>query len=191
MRRISGTAGFTYLGLLIAMTIIGIMVGVVGPSWRAASKVEKEKELIWRGHQFRNAIALYTNAVKPHMAANVVVGPTELDGLLDDPRGGVARTTNSRRFIRKIYTDPMTGKDDWVLVMDTSGHIKGVHSASDAEPLKTDNFDLVDSDFKGKTKYSEWIFEYKPGAPGQPLLTTGQPVAPGPPPTGQPPPTGH
>lgn len=172
MSRVSGTAGFTYLGLLIAMTIIGIMTGIVGPSWRAASKAEKERELIWRGHQFRNAIMLYAQARKvpaAMLAAGGVPLPAELNDLLKDPR-----SAGVKRYLRQIYIDPMTGKDDWVLVLGDNGRIKGVHSASDAETLKTDNFDLVDSDFKGKTKYSEWIFEYKPGAPGQAPLTGTQ-----------------
>ena len=165
MIRISGANGFTYVGLLIAMTIISIMTSVIGPSWSAASRAEKEKELIWRGHQFRNAIKLYiqaSNAPPEMTAAGGVPYPAELKDLLKDPRrAGV------KRHLRQIYTDPMTGKDDWVLVLGDNGRIKGVHSSSDAEPLKKDNFDLVDSDFRSKTKYSEWIFKYEPGMPGQ------------------------
>lgn len=169
MIRISGANGFTYVGLLIAMTIISIMTSVVGPSWRAASRAEKEKELLWRGHQFRNAIGLYSRGY-PVPAGHPAPYPAELKDLLKDPR-----SAGVRRYLRQIYTDPMTGKDDWVLVLGDNGRIMGVHSASDAEPLKKDNFDLVDSEFRGKTKYSEWIFQYKPGAPGQPLLVPGQP----------------
>ena len=161
MSRTSGTVGFTYLGLLIAMTIIGIMAGVVGPSWSAASRAEKERELIWRGHQFRNAIGMYVRArvipvstpERPGMTA--VPYPSELKDLQKDPKFAAPH-----RYLRKSYIDPMTGEDDWVVVLDEHGHIKGVHSNSDAEPLKQDNFDLADSDFAGKTKYSEWIFQY-------------------------------
>ncbi len=155
------------------MIIIGIMTGIVGPSWRAASKAEKEKELIWRGHQFRNAIGLYSRSYAVPQG-HPTPYPTELNDLIKDPR-----SAGVKRYLRQIYTDPMTGKDDWVLVLGDNGRIIGVHSASDAEPLKQDNFDLVDSDFKGKTKYSEWIFKYVPGAPGQPILTPGQTTPPG------------
>ena len=169
--RISGANGFTYVGLLIAMTIISIMTSVIGPSWSAASRAEKEKELLWRGHQFRNAIGRYATAY-PVPAGHPTPYPAELKDLLKDPR-----SAGVRRYLRQIYTDPMTGKDDWVVVL-VNNKITGVHSASDAEPQKKDNFDLVDSEFRGKTKYSEWIFQYKPGAPGQPPLVPGQLPAP-------------
>jgi type II secretory pathway pseudopilin PulG len=155
--RARGRRGFTYIGLLISITIIGITMAVVGPSLKTLSRVEKERELLWEGHQFRLAIKRYYMAYEVPSAQAIRTYPSELKDLMQDPR-----SPGVHRYLRKIYIDPMTGKDDWVPVFDDKQHIKGVHSKSDAETLKRDNFDLADIKFQGKTKYSEWIFEYNP-----------------------------
>ncbi len=61
-RPLSGRAGFTYMGMLVIIMVIGITSAVVGQSWKIAAKREKEKELLWRGHQFRLAISRYYQA---------------------------------------------------------------------------------------------------------------------------------
>ncbi len=45
LRPLSGRAGFTYMGMLVIIMIIGITSAVVGQSWRIFAKGEKEKEL--------------------------------------------------------------------------------------------------------------------------------------------------
>jgi len=143
--------GFTYIGLLAVIIIIGVMTAVVGRTWRATSRIEKETELLWTGHQFRRAIKAYYNYGKDHYGSASY--PAELKDLLVDPRSG-----GTHRYLRKIYPDPMTGKKDWGLITDVSQHIIGVHSLSEGKTLKRDNFDLEDEGFKGKEKYSEWAF---------------------------------
>jgi type II secretory pathway pseudopilin PulG len=204
-RPLSGRAGFTYMGMLVIIMIIGITSAVVGQSWKIAAKREKEKELLWRGHQFRLAINRYYQArLKGKAAAGAPVNasyyPTELTDLLKDPNA-----PGTVRYIRKIYTDPMTGKADWALdppppppggsivTGDTNAvalgqHFAGVHSISDAEPLKKDNFDLEDIKFKNisgagrKARYSDWLFDYDPNAPvpgANVVIPTGGTATPG------------
>jgi hypothetical protein len=36
----------------------------------------------------------------------------------------------------------------------------GVYSLSEKEPLKVAGFTVENADFEGKTRYSEWKFEY-------------------------------
>ena len=48
----------------------------------------------------------------------------------------------------------------------------GVHSLSDAEPIKMGNFDVEDKLFEGKTKYSDWVF-----APLVAVAAQAKPVA--------------
>jgi len=160
-----GRSGFTYIGMLVVIAIIGITTSVVGPTWKTAAKAEKERELLWRGHQIRQAIGRYYEAVEipSHRAIGLKLYPKELKDLMLDPR-----SPGAHRYLRKIYKDPMTGEDDWVLILDERQRIKGVHSASDAKPLKRDNFDPGDETFRGKTRYSEWVFEYVPAAPAAP-----------------------
>lgn len=181
LRPMSGRAGFTYMGMLIIIMVISITSAIVAQSWKLAAKREKEKELLWRGNQFRQAIGRYYNDPK-HPGKY----PTSLDDLLKDPAH-----FNTVRDLRKIYTDPMTGKADWALdppppppggisirggTVESGEPIGGVHSVSDAEPLKKANFDLEDIKFTNisgadrKARYSDWLFDYDPNA------ATGQAV---------------
>lgn len=181
-RPLSGRAGFTYMGMLVIIMIIGITSAVVAESWKIAAKREKEKELLWRGHQYRLAINRYYQArLKGKASAgaqapvNVSYYPTDVNDLIKDPNA-----PGTVRYLRKKYTDPMTG-EDWVPVPPggstsggfgvTGGPIAGFRSSSDAEPLKKDNFDLEDIKFKNissadrKARYSDWLFVYDPNAP--------------------------
>lgn len=182
VRKMRRAGGFTYIGLLVMIAIIGITTSVVGMSLRTAERMEKEKELLWIGHQYRNAIRSYYiyhmqrfQQTAAHAGMNVTgqtvypqFYPTSIDDLLKDPSA-----PGTLRHLRKKYIDPMTGKDDWVLVsvgstgqsgsQSVSGQsFWGVRSNSDKATLKRDNFLLEDFRFKGKTKYSEWEFTYNP-----------------------------
>ncbi|MHB8174920.1 MAG: type II secretion system protein, partial [Nitrospirota bacterium] len=88
-----GNAGFTYMGLLLIILIIGITTSALGRSWKLYAREEKEKELLWRGHQFRLAIERYYNSPK-HRG----VYPSSLDDLLKDPA-----YFHTVRYLRKIY----------------------------------------------------------------------------------------
>jgi hypothetical protein len=77
--------------------------------------------------------------------------------MLKDPR-----YPNTRRYLRKIYIDPITGANDWGLLKNPNGSIYGVYSLSEDATIKRDNFDLADDSFKGKSNYSEWKFIYTP-----------------------------
>ena len=72
-----------------------------------------------------------------------------------------------RRYLRKIYRDPITGVAEWGLVKPDGNSIVGVYSLSDAEPLKQSGFSLADQSFEAKKKYSEWVFVSK-AAQGSP-----------------------
>ena len=58
MRRRSD-AGFTYIGLLIAVVIIGIALSAVGTIWRTQAQREREQQLLFIGRDFQRAIASY------------------------------------------------------------------------------------------------------------------------------------
>ena len=143
-RRCAG--GFTYIGLLAAIAIIGIGISAVGQVSHSLQMREKERELLFVGDQFRKAIASY-KSVPPG------IYPQSLDDLLLDKR-----FPNVRRHLRRIYVDPMTGSKQWGLVDIPGRGIAGVFSLSDETPLKTQNFPVLYKAFEGKTKYSEWRF---------------------------------
>ena len=49
-------AGFTYVGLLIAVAVLGVGLAAVGQVWSTAAAREKERELLFVGNQYRAAI---------------------------------------------------------------------------------------------------------------------------------------
>jgi type II secretory pathway pseudopilin PulG len=144
-----GSAGFTYLGVLCGVVIMGIALASIGTVWTTHARREKEADLLFAGGQFRSAIMRY-------QLANPKVGdgyPKTLEMLLEDPNA-----PNVRRFLRRIYVDPMTGKAEWGLLRSPSGGIIGVYSLSQATPIKTANFpDYLTSSEAAKT-YADWKF---------------------------------
>lgn len=146
--------GFTYLGLMIIVAVMGVFLALAGEAWQVAVKREKEKELLFIGHQFRQALIAYYERSPPQRLRY----PMSLDELLKDPR-----VAGTQRYLRKIYADPMTGSANWGLIKGLNGEIFGIHSLSEEEPVKKNNFAQVDKVFEGKTKYADWVFVHTPG----------------------------
>jgi type II secretory pathway pseudopilin PulG len=147
--------GFTYLMALILIVIMGIMLGAVGQTWQTTMKREREAELLFRGSQIKAAITTWHTPGKGRPPSSPL---TDLKQLLEDPR-----TVDKVRYLRKLYTDPITGKE-WGVVKDAQRGITGVFSSSDEKPLKVDNFPDDLKDLAGKEKYSDWRFVYAPTA---------------------------
>jgi len=150
--------GFTYIGVLFIVLVIGIGLASVGMVWNTQMQREKERELLFAGGEFRRAIRAYTLA-----SPGVQRYPQRLEDLLEDKRFPF-----TRRYLRRIYRDPMTGKRDWVPVEAPGGGIMGVHSRSEAPTLKRAHFAAADAALEGKARYSEWTFFYQPTAPTAP-----------------------
>jgi type II secretory pathway pseudopilin PulG len=142
--------GFTYLGLIILVAIISIASAATLQMGSVVQRRAAEEELLEIGDEFRNALISYANATP----AGQKRGPASLQDLLKDPR-----YPNPKRHLRKLYADPITGKDQWGIVeaIDGSGII-GVHSLSEATPIKIDKFESAFLDFAGKTSYRDWRF---------------------------------
>jgi type II secretory pathway pseudopilin PulG len=153
-RRQSREGGFTYLGLLAVIAIMGVALLATGEVWHTAQKREKERELLFVGNQFRQAIDGYYE----HTPDREPRYPVRLEDLLKDPR-----FPSTQRYLRKIYLDPISGSEQWGLIKGPDGEIYGVHSLSEAEPVKKGNFSLADKNFEGKTKYADWVFMHVPG----------------------------
>lgn len=134
---------------------MGIMLGAIGQTWQTVMKREREAELLFRGSQIKEAITKW-NSPRP---GKPPAGPlNELKYLLEDPR-----TTDKVRYLRRMYTDPVTGKD-WEIIRDSVRGIVGVRSSSQEEPLKVDGFPDDLKDLAGKKKYSEWEFKFSTAA---------------------------
>lgn len=143
----TGSAGFTYLGILLAVAFLGIALAAVGTVWTTTLRREREAQLLFVGDAFRLAIASYYASGRQL--------PQELDDLVEDKR-----TPLPRRHLRRIYLDPMTGRADWQLLRDPDGGIFGVASSSQRAPLKRANFSPEDAQFEKAACYCEWRFEF-------------------------------
>lgn len=143
-------SGFTYIGLLIVVAIMGVTLAMVGTFWSTNQKRANERQLLFIGNQFSNALYAYyqnppENAPKQY--------PKRLEDMVQDHRH-----LFTVRYLRKIFADPITGKFQWGLIKGADGGIVGVYSLSEAVPLKTANFGKGNEKFVNKKHYSEWQF---------------------------------
>ena len=144
--RARAQSGFTYLGLLFAVAVLGITLATVGVVWNTQIRREREAQLLWVGDQYRVAIA--------HYRAFGGQFPLALTDLVTDPR-----VPMPRRFLRQLYPDPMTGKADWQLITMPGGSgIVGVASSSQDKPIKQTNFGPADDQFEQAQCYCDWKF---------------------------------
>lgn len=140
--------GFTYIGVLAAIIVMGAILGATVEVWHTSLQREKERELLFVGNQFRLAIWHYYRDGKAY--------PVTLEDLVKDPRQPAVK-----RYLRKIYHDPMTGGTEWGLVLGDHGEIIGVHSLSENQPIKTAGFSEANKSFEDAEKYSDWVFSYQ------------------------------
>lgn len=148
-------SGFSYIGLLIAVAIMSALLAQVATFWQQAVHREKERELLVIGDEFRTAITRYYEdggAKKTY--------PMQFEDLLQDNRVPFVR-----RYLRKLYHDPLTGNTEWGIIKGPGGSIAGVYSISDLKPLKVANFGKGDEGFVEKKHYSDWQFAYVASEP--------------------------
>jgi len=150
------------MAAIFILMIMGIMLGMMGESWSLIMRRDREEELLFRGKQIKDAIARFNT-----VAGQPVTSLADLRYLYEaDPR-----FLERRRYLRKNYLDPITGKE-WNFIKDPAKGITGVASSSDREPLKKANFPEEFKAFEGKDKYSKWQFVYLPVAAAGTTTTT-------------------
>ena len=153
--------GFTYFAVLLLVVTTSTGALALGTLWQTAQQRDKERELLAVGDEFRRAIESYQR---------LPVGgrrqyPRALEDLVLDPR-----LPGVRRHLRRIYADPLTGQGEWGLLRAPDGGIMGVHSLSEAQPLKTAGFGSADRAFEGAKRYADWQFVYRePPAAAPPI----------------------
>ena len=166
-----GGRGFTYVGLLVFIFIMGLMLTGVSRVWTTTEQREREIELIYIGHTYRMAISSYYAAGHQF--------PLTLQDLLTDDRFPIPK-----HHLRRLYADPMTGNADWRLIMSPTGvGIMGVASSSQAAPIKRAGFDDIDPPtFKDTDCYCKWEFVYRANRWALPGVTPSPgPLSPTPP----------
>src|ERR1700693_2929061 len=94
-----GEEGYLLLSVLILVFLMLLFLSVAAPRVAKEIQRDKEQETVQRGLQYQRAIRLYYKKFGNY--------PTDVKQL---------ENTNQIRFLRKRYTDPMTGKDDWRII---------------------------------------------------------------------------
>src|SRR5262245_10075148 len=178
MKLAAGRAGgFTYAAILIAVALVGVSLAMTGEVWRTTVQREKELELLFVGDEIRRAITQYYEST-PGTAKRF---PASLEDLLKDER-----YPTTRRYLRKIYRDPMTGTREWGLMKGPGGTVMGVYSLSKQAPIKRANFPPDYAAFMGAADYRDWQFAYGATSGAQQTSAVAPVVAP---PSGSPIPT--
>lgn len=184
-RRFSREAGFTYVGLVVLVAILGLVGAATLKVDGLLRRAQAEQELLETGAAFGEALRSYA-AATPRGSPPV---PPTLQDLLKDPR-----FPGTRRHLRKIFVDPITGSTEWgVQYQGDKVGVLAVYSLSQAQPLKLANFDARFAGFENKEHLSEWKFTAGAGvmpaaaAPGikpppleMPALPPAAPAAPPP-----------
>lgn len=153
--------GFTYVMVLAAVVIVGVLAGVANVATSRIVQAEREQELLFRGMAYRNAIQRYFAVAGRY--------PRSLRDLLKDSR------FVQRPYLRALYPDPMADGDvrrrdenaGWQLVRAPDGGVAGVASGSRLEPMKKKDFPPGLENLEDAKRYTEWIFAFTPRSAAQ------------------------
>ena len=142
--------GFTYLGVIILLAIIGLVGAAALKVDALLARAAAEQELLEEGAAFSAALDSYAAATPQGKPTQ----PPTMQDLLKDNR-----FPSVKRHLRKIFVDPISGKAEWGITYagDKVGVI-GVYSLSQAQPLKQANFDERFQNFENKAHYADWKF---------------------------------
>ena len=140
--------GATYLMLMCAIVLIGLVTSVAAKQWKMMVQRELEADLLARGIEIQQALALYSTTMKAGRVMQEVY-PQSLADLTRLPKP----------FLRKVYLDPM-GHGEWDYLRSPTGGIMGVKSRSKAKPIRQHEFPPEVRHFEGRKKYDEWVFQY-------------------------------
>ena len=95
-------AGYTFIILMVMITVLAIGLLVAVPVWQTQIQREAEEELIFRGRQYVEAVRLF-------QIKNPGKFPTSIEDLIKS------------RFLRKPFPDPMTRDGKWDLILQADG----------------------------------------------------------------------
>jgi len=141
--------GFSYIVLMFAIVLIGLGMTVAARQWKTMVQRELEADLLSKGMEIQNALALYSATMK---AGRVVPGEMYPQSLAD-------LTRLPKPFLRKVYVEPV-GHGEWELVRAPTGGIMGVRSKSKSKPIRQHDFPPAVRHFDGRGSYYDWVFQH-------------------------------
>ena len=143
--------GMMLLGLLICLALGSIGLMAMVDNWALERQREREKDLLFAGDQYRQAIRKYYYGAPAGQPRQL---PVNMAMLLEDDR-----YPTPVRYLRRLYPDPITGSDEWGEVR-IGDRLAGVYSKSKAQPVKQDGFAAAYEGFKMKDSYDSWAFVF-------------------------------
>lgn len=111
--------GFTYLGLLLAIALLGIGLAAASEVWTTTAQRQRLEQLDWVGQQYVQGIGSYYESSQG--AAKSF--PLALDDLIEDRRAPFVR-----RHLRQLYVNPISGRLDWEVVEASGKGIRGIRA---------------------------------------------------------------
>jgi hypothetical protein len=124
--RHSGESGFAMLLVFLMASVVAIMLFMEIPRVAMDAQRQKEQLLIMRGEQYKRAILVFFKDNKRW--------PTKIEEL---------ESLNNKRYLRKRFIDPMTGKDEWRMIHISNGMLTDsvvTKPPSAADPKNADSF---------------------------------------------------
>ena len=164
--------GVTYLMLMCAIVLIGVVTSVAAKQWKMMVQRELEADLLARGIEIQQALELYSTTMK---AGRVMPGGVYPQSLAD-------LTRLPKPFLRKVYFDPM-GHGEWDYLRSPTGGIMGVRSRSKAKPIRQHGFPPAVQHFEGRERYDQWVFQYPNASTVNQIPQVPQGTTPAPPPS--------
>jgi general secretion pathway protein G len=130
-RRLISRRGFTFVELMVVITIIVILITMAIPIYN--NTIRRSKESVLKNNLFtlRTVIDNYTYDKQK--------APQSLQDLV------------SEGYLREVPMDPMTGSNNWRTIMETAGQ-----SVSQSEPGIFDVKSASDKTGLDGTPYAEW-----------------------------------
>ncbi len=147
--------------LMMAVVVMGVAMSVAARQWKTMVQRELEADLLTKGIEIQNALALYSSTIKAGRVMPGEIYPQTLAELTRQPKP----------FLRKVYLDPV-GHGEWELVRAPTGGIMGVRSKSKGKPIKEHDFPLPVRHFEGRPTYADWVFQYPNPSSGGGILPT-------------------
>lgn len=99
-------SGIVLLMVVFLTFLLLLSLAIAAPNWAKSLQRQKELETVHRGQQYERAIQVYYRKFHRY--------PNTIKQLMN---------TNDERFLRQKYKDPLTGKDDWKLVLYGHAHV--------------------------------------------------------------------
>lgn len=144
--------GAVYFWALMLILFVSLGIGKLLNNVVKTNQRAREADLLYVGNLYKDAIRQYVQSTP----AGSTPWPAELRDLVHDPRYPV-----TRRYLRKLYPDPMTGKP-FATIPAPGGGIQGVHSVSTRTPVKIAGFPPGEEVFSAARSYQQWEFSYAP-----------------------------